>query len=243
MKLKNTIIALSLAFAGSSAFGALSYNQDFEGLDQTSGSALADNGWLVGANVFDSSGTTFLYNYFTFPAPNGGPAFSSIAIGEGGPDQGAQQLTVYNDYNNGDHANGNRIEALVFQEATVTAAEAGQEITFSFDAKQGDIGGATTAEAFIKVLQSSDGSFAELAIDTFDTTSLGTLWTGETLSLTIDPAWEGELLQFGFASTASNFDASGVLYDNIVVAAIPEPNTAALGLLALSGLWVTRRRK
>ena len=48
------------------------YSQDFEGLDITSGTALGDDGWLVGANVFDPNGN-FLYNYFAFPAPNGGP--------------------------------------------------------------------------------------------------------------------------------------------------------------------------
>ncbi|MGB5704838.1 MAG: hypothetical protein WBM48_18595, partial [Polyangiales bacterium] len=42
---------------------ACEYTQDFESLVQTDADALANDRWVVGANVFAADGTTFLYNY------------------------------------------------------------------------------------------------------------------------------------------------------------------------------------
>lgn len=213
------------------------YSQDFEGLNAASPSALGDDGWLVGANVF-SPGGDFLYNYFAFPAPNGGPAFSGIATGQGGPDQGAQQLVVYSDYNNADHGNGNIIEANVFREYVVGASNVGQTWTFSFDYKLGDIGGNSTALAFIKTLDPSNG-FALSNFLTFDTTNASTLWGSTSLSLEIDASLEGQIFQIGFLNTATNFEPSGIFYDNINL--VPAPSGA--GALALVGLLASRRRR
>jgi hypothetical protein len=64
------------------------YSQDFEGLVQTDPAALANDGWRAWANVF---GPDWAYWYgYGHPAPNGGPGFSGIDIGQGGPDQGEQ---------------------------------------------------------------------------------------------------------------------------------------------------------
>ena len=191
-----------------------SYAQDFEGLDQMSETALEEDGWLVGANVFAPDGTTFLYNYFAFPAPNGGPAFSAIDVMQGGPDQGDQQLSIYNDYNNVDHAVGNRIEANVFQERMVGEADVGETITFSFDAKLGNIEGASTAQAFIKILDQNAG-FSQTGGDSVDLTNTPVDWTGYTLSVTIQPSQVGQIFQFGFLTVASNFEGSGIFYDNL----------------------------
>ena len=77
--------------------------------------------------------------------------------------------------------------------------------------------GGTTTEAFVKVLRRSDGSFAELGISTFDTTNASTTtWGQGFVDLTIDPAWAGELLQFGFSNVVTNYDDSGRFYDNLV---------------------------
>ncbi len=225
-----------LASAGSAQIQA-NYSENFEGLDQSSPSALGDAGWLVGANVFDSSGTNFLYNYFAFPAPNGSGAFSNVASGQGGPSQGAQQLVTFNDYNNGDHGNGsgNRIEANFFREWTVGPADVGTW-TFSFDAKQGDIGGSSTAAGFIKVL---DSSFSLTDFATADTTSVGSLWNRYSISVDIDAGQVGQLFQIGFLNVASNFEPSGVFYDNLNL--VPSPGTA--GLLGLAALGAVRRRR
>jgi hypothetical protein len=121
------------------------YEEDFESLDQTSSTALADDpappwgeGWLVFANVFRPDGTP-AYNYGAFVAPNGTPGFCSVASGEGGAAQGEQQLTIYSDYDNQDQADGFRVEALTFRERRIVADDIGSTLTFSFGAKRGNI--------------------------------------------------------------------------------------------------------
>ena len=209
------------------------YSQDFEALDQMSGTALSDDGWMVGANVFAGAapGGGFLYNYFAFPAPNGGPAFSAVADSQGGPDQGAQQLSIYNDYNNPDHGNPDTIEAIVFRERTIVAGDVGRTFTFQFDHKAGNINDpadatcmapnppcASTATAFIKTL---DLGFATVDFITADMTGISTTWGTTQLSLDIDVTKVGFLLQIGFQSRASHFQPTGIFYDNLVASTLP----------------------
>lgn len=189
------------------------YSQDFEGLDQADPAALTNEGWLVFANVFFSDGN-YHYGYGPFPAPNGGPGFSAVAAGEGGPSQGAQQLVVYSDYNNGDHALGKFIEANVFQEQVVGAADVGTAWLFEFDAKRGDIGGGTTALAFFKTLDPNNNYWLTNFI-TINMTGIPAAWDSYVLSIFIDPSLEGQILQFGFLSTATLYEPSGILYDNV----------------------------
>ena len=205
------------------------YVQDFESMvlgdpPQTQPTSLANDGWQVGANVFGPDGTTFLYNYFSFPAPNGGAAFSAVAAGEGGPEQGAQQLSIYNDYNNADHAAGNIIEAVVFRQRTITAADIGTTISFRFDAKRGNINdpsGSSTALAFIKTIDPGAG-FATTNFITEDTTNLPTTWGAFTITLDLtDPLLEGQTLQIGAQSRATNYEPSGVFYDNMSLCSAP----------------------
>ena len=212
------------------------YTQDFEGLTlpppgQTDfpPNSLSDDGWLVGGNEFESDGT-FFNSYFSFPAPNGGPAFSAVVAGEGGPPQGAQQMSIYNDYNNANHGDGppdlNRIiEAVVFRERTIVAADVGNTICFTFDAKAGNIEGATTAEAFIQVLDQVGSTFGVLAFDTLVTTNISTEeWQdNNTICVPIDGSLDGQLLQYGGRSRASNFEGSGIFYDNMNVCSAPTP--------------------
>lgn len=230
-------VAALASVASLAAADIAAYAQDFESLNQASPTALGDDGWLVGANVFDPGGN-FLYNYFAFPAPNGGPAFSSIAAGEGGAAQGSQQMVVYSDYNNADHAAGNLIEANVFREYTVGAADVGHTWTFSFDYKRGDLAGASTAAAFVKTLDAANG-YAMTNFLTFDTTTADTVWGSASLSLFIDASLEGQIFQIGFMNVATNYESSGVVYDNISL--VPAPSAAAL--LAFAGLGASRRRR
>jgi hypothetical protein len=204
------------------------YEEDFESLDRSNPSALANNGWSISGNVSDGFGTLKL-RYGPFNAPNGGPGFSAIVNGEGGAPQGSNQLSIYNDYNCCDpqgHDNGTDVvESNVFQEpfpalAPIPARDIGKTVVFSFDAKRGDINdpsGSSTALAFIKTLD-PDAGFAQTNFVTVDTTNLATSWNRLTISLPLtDPQLEGQILQFGFLTTASNFEPSGNFYDNILV--------------------------
>ena len=217
------------------------YSQDFEGLDPNDFSVgpLGGDGWLVGANVFDPNGA-FLYNYFAFPAPNGSGGFSNLSTAGTGAPVGNVGLVVFSDYNNGDHGVGNLIEANVFQEQTIVPSDVGKTADFSFIAAPGDLGGATTALAFIKTIDPNNGNLTNFV--TQDTTSLPAGNSSFTLSLPIDGSLVGQLFQFGFLNVATNFDPSGVNYDNVNLA-IPEPGTICLAGLALTAFVGMRRRQ
>ncbi|ANM31248.1 hypothetical protein ABI59_19235 [Acidobacteria bacterium Mor1] len=208
-----------LCLAPTVAFAQLSsYSQDFEGLDQTNPDALNQDGWLIFANVFNADGS-YAYGYGVFPAPNGGNGFSAIIPGPGdpnvgGPDQGEQQLSIYSDYNNADHGIGRVIEANVFQEQVVGAADVGTRWTFSFDATRGNIEGATTARAWFKTLDPNAG-FALTNFIWVDMTDVPTTWDRYSVSIDIDAGLVGQILQFGFLNNATNYEGSAVYYDNI----------------------------
>jgi hypothetical protein len=239
-------LAAGVACAVSAVADLTPYSQDFEGLAIGDTGALAADGWLVFGNVFDSTHTNYLYGYGTFGAPNDGAAFCQIATGEGGAPQGTQYLNVFSDYNNGDHANGNIIEANVFQEQTIGAGDLGKNFSFVFDYKASSgfgPGGATTTFAFIKVLDPGNG-YALVAFPTIETTAASTTdWVnGATINIAIDSGWQGHLLQFGFLSNATHYEPSGVYYDNIGFAeAVPEP--ASLTAMALGAIALLRRRR
>lgn len=238
----------AMVFAPAGNAGLANYSQNFEALDIASASALANDGWKIFANVYSGgaevNGGSYVSSYpaVPAPAPNNGPGFSSIVQGQGGVAQGSQQLYVYSDYSNTDITM-YYIDALVFQEQTIGAADAGSSWSFSFDVKQGDQMPDSSSLAFIKTL---DGSV--VTTQSIDTTGLGTTWDTYTLDLLIpsDNSLDGQLLQFGFSSTATGWAPSGVFYDNINFSspsAVPLPAAVWLmmsGLIALIG--VARRR-
>jgi hypothetical protein len=210
----SVLAAALLLLAPAASHAALaSYSQNFETLTQTDPGALASDGWIVFGNVFTAGGA-YLYGYGTYPAPNGSGGFSAIDAGQGGPAQGNQQLSIYSDYNNSDHAIGRLIEANVFHEQSIGAADVGHVWTFQFDAKLGNLVSPTGALAFIKTLDPSAG-YATTNFITANMSSIPSSWSTYSLAITITPALVGQLLQFGFNSTASNYVASGVFYDNI----------------------------
>ena len=189
------------------------YEQNFN-LLPIDGAVIGD-GWLYFINV----AAPVPYGYGG-PAPNG-PQICALVDDQGGPEQEPQQLSVYSDYNNLDHGNGYLIETNVFQEPfgfnnRIPASEVGKTYTFLFQAKAGNIGASTTANAFIKVLN-PDAGFAETAADRQDTTSLPADWGGYSVSLTIDASWVGQILQYGFTTNATNYEPSGNFYDNVVL--------------------------
>jgi len=215
MKTAKALLAIAalVCLAPAAGLALTTYSQDFEGLDETDPSALANDGWLIFGNVFGPD-WGYWYGYGVFAAPNGGNGFSAIVTDQGGAGQGDKQLSIYNDYNNADHGNGAHIEANVFQEQTIGAADVGSTWDFDFEAKLGNLEGSTTALAFIKTLDPNNG-YAMTNFITADMTTTPMTWTGYTLSITIDAALQGQILQIGFASTATNYEGSGVFYDNL----------------------------
>lgn len=210
------------------------YSQDFD-LIATGNDSNPDLGstlynadpWAVFGNAFDASGN-FLFGYGPFFAPNlpegDGAAFSSVATGEP-TTSGDNYLNIFNDYNNALHGDGSGsvVNALVFQQRSVAAENVGEVWTFQFDYRSAPapfgiadgVAVGSTAGAFITVLQSSDNSFFTIDRFTFDTTNATLDFETATLEIEIIEAHVGELLQFGFESSASNFAATGVLYDSL----------------------------
>lgn len=214
--------AALLAFVATTPASAdlSTYSQDFEGLVQADPNALANDGWLIFGNVFYPD-WSYWYGYGPFPAPNNpaAPGFCLIASGQGGPAQGAQQLVVFSDYNNTDHPAA-WIESNVFQEQIIGAADVGNTWLFEFDAKLGDIALQSTATAFIKVLDPNAG-FSLSRFVTVDMTSIPVTWGTYGLQLTMDPELEGQILQIGFLNVATNYEPSGIFYDNVNFSEMP----------------------
>jgi hypothetical protein len=186
------------------------YSQDFEGLPPVDGS-LAGDGWLIFGNVFFPDGS-YNYGYGPFPAPNNIGNWQDIVTGEGGPDQGLQQIVVYSDYANGDHGLGYWIETNLFQEWIIDAGATGTW-TFTYDGKLGNIAGASTALAFIKTLDPNAG-YALTNFITQDMTNTPVTWQGYSLSLDMT-GLGGQILQIGFSTTSTNYEPTGIFYDNV----------------------------
>jgi len=219
-----TILALSLlllspiaAQARTKDSGLTPYMQNFEGLNQANASALSADGWLVYGNVFSPDHSTYYYGYGSYPAPNNSGGFCGIDFVTGAPAEGAQDMVVYSDYNNsGAMSAGDQVEANVYQQQTIGAADVGHTWEFRYDAKLGNLVAPSTAAAFIKTLDPNNGYATVVFLTNNSTTLPGDTWTqGLAIDLTITPALVGQLLQFGFMATASNYVGSGVFYDNI----------------------------
>lgn len=206
------------------------YSQNFESLNQTSPTALSADGWLVYGNVF-SPLDVYLYGYGPFPAPNGSGAFSAVDLNQGGVPQGLQQLSVYSDYNNTDHGLGNLIESNVYREQTIVAGDVGKKWVFAFDAKRGNIAGASEAKAFIKTLNPAAG-WALTNFISADMTAIPDTWTNYSISLTITPALVGQIFQIGFLNTATFYEPSGIFYDNVD---LHEDNTSGVPVAVMPG--------
>jgi len=205
------------------------YSQNFEDLIQSSPTALSGDGWLVYGNVFTSEGT-YIYGYGPFPAPNHSLAFSQIVLGEGGTEQGEQVLVVFSDYENGDHAVGRLIESNVYQEQLIGSGDIGDIWRFAFQAKRGNIAGGSTAVAFIKTLDPSSG-YALTNFITADMTAIPDTWGGYSLTITINETLVNQILQIGFANTATYYEGSAIFYDNIVfewVGSVDVPETPTI---------------
>lgn len=234
--------AFALLAPSASHANLAAYAQNFESLALADGAALGNDGWKVYGNVYNADPSSWLYGYGPYAAPNGGEGFSRVVTGFGQAAQGTQQLVVYSDYANGGAQRGGQlVEALVFQEQTVGAADAGNTWTFSFDARLSDLASPSTAQAFVKTLDPKSG-YATTSYAILDMTQISSSWRTYSIELPISVG-EGQLLQFGFSATATKYNPSGVLYDNISMTAVPEPATYALMLGGLGLLVAFSRRR
>ncbi|NNF34386.1 MAG: IPTL-CTERM sorting domain-containing protein [Saprospiraceae bacterium] len=216
------------------------------------------DGWCLVIYLIQGGG--YLGGYGPFPAPNGGPGFSSLDNVIPGPNGGAQYLNVYSDYNNPEHIFGNFVEANVFQERILTAADIGRFYSFTFDH-------VTALPQFAP--NPTDPNFKETAVcvkvvdpntlalvhfNTFNTAN-DNMWTeGSSITGTIDGAWEGYILQFEFLAASTQYAPTGVYYDNVTfVIGAAIPTLSEWGLITMTLLlfivsvcamkWGYRNRK
>ena len=123
------------------------YSQDFNSLDPANPDALSGDGWLYFGNVYNADGS-FKFGFGPFAAPTTSGQVSAIAVGEGGPDQNPNQLSIFSNYeccgpgttDEGHFSGTELVETIVFQEVNpIPAAYIGQTLEFTFDAKRGNI--------------------------------------------------------------------------------------------------------
>lgn len=231
-----------------------SYSEDFEGFTtppQLDDNQLTDAGWLVFGNVFEANGS-FVYNYGPFGAPNGTGVFCEVISPGGLPvANGSNVIHTFNDYANSSHTDfSNRVvESLIFREQIIGAGDLNTTWDYSFEYAANPISGpdgVSTTNAFIKVLNPGNG-FSEEAFLNFDTSAAADspAFAGGSLSIEINNAWDGYILQFGFRNTAQNLSPTGVYYDNLnfALSPVPEPSSGLILGLGCIGWGLVRRRK
>jgi|GEM_PF-505284 len=184
-------------------------------------------GWRANVNLFTPTGDYI--DGYGFAASAGGPQVSAITNTEQGAEQGAQSLNVYSNYDDGNHGSGNTLDTAVFREFTIAAGDSGS-YRFQFDVKRPSanaVAAPSTAAGFVKILDPNSG-YATVFFDDVDTTDVSASeWTTLSIDITIDgAAQEGMLIQFGFSNQATNYDPTGVLYDNVSVAEFEPPAAA-----------------
>ncbi len=168
-------------------------------------------------NAFN--GGNFAYGYGPFPLKVSNEQIANISD-EVGANEGTQVLNIFSDYSNADHGNSFDIQANAFREFVIQADDVGV-FRFEFDAKrpvEGAIEAPGTAAAFVRLLD-PNANYNTVYADEVDTTSIGTdEYSTYGIEVTIDGAEQaGLLIQFGFTNTATDYNASGVLYDNVRV--------------------------
>lgn len=236
-------IAFLLAAPLTSQAQISAYSQDFETLAPAepfpgSNNALANDGWQYFVNVYNPD-WSYAYQYGAFPAPNSLAGIS--AVGTGGSVPGNQNMGVYSDYtNNLAHDSGQWVQTSVFQLQTIGASDVGTPWKFQFDARWLSLVAPSTALAFIQTLDPNNGQASSTV--TLDMSAVPGSWGTYVLPFTIN-AGAGQLLQFGFLNTATNYNPSSIVYDNISLSPVPEPSTYALMLAGLGLLAGALRRR
>lgn len=232
------------------------FSDDFESYTEYVGPGdigVIGSGWTIFANVFtDFPGcSTYEYGYGPFDAPNTDSGFSNITAGNTG-----LALNVFSNYADDVHLAGKCLETSVFQEDTFAAADAGT-YDFKFDTQVPvALGTDVSVFGFIKLLDPNNNFNADIFLKV-DTATAG----DKSIRVELDATADGKILQWGFSTVASNYEASARLYDNLSFApavvrppppkqppteGIPIPSWALLllvGILGYVGATRLRARK
>jgi len=248
------VLSATAAFAPTNSAALTAYSQDFEGMTPNQGFSNPDSvppfvndldadGWQIYGIVYDANPYTGPANitgeYGPFPAANGNPgSIQGVATGQGGPTQGDVVLSKYSDYNNTDQLT-SYVAASTYQEQTVGAGDVGSIWRFGYDAKIGNLEADSSAFAYILTQDFANGGEVFLSRDS---TNLPIEWFRYSIDLLITPDMVGDNLTFGFGATSTNYNGSGVFYDNLSFAQVPIPAAvwlfgSALGLLG----WARRK--
>jgi hypothetical protein len=249
-------VLLALAGLSSQASAQTLFSDDFE--DRVKDQALVGPGWTWYNQTFDNdtcagdptSGwgphddgdpSDFLQenrNYWTASADVGqGDSYfrAGLEVPAWGTDEDDpvvldNMMRVYGDqYYNPGVTTCKR--TLIFQEMPVEGAGT---FTFSFDVAQDRFGAPANGEmtgAFVKILRSSDSTWATILFEKIDTTppfattpeNVTTAY--QEIQFTIPAEFVGELLQFGFYTDLSenlgqDWGTSAALYDNVMLASV-----------------------
>lgn len=203
------------------------YTTDFECIDIAD--PVLGDGWASFVNIFEANGVGYVGGYSVGGGAPNGAQISALTTGQGGAEQFKKQINVFSNYDSDfggivQHADGQLVEVNVFQEYTLVAGSEGT-YTFTFDAKlppTGAVASPSTANAFVKVLNPAAGFLTVSGtLDSFDSTTLTTDWSTQSVSVVITPGMAATLptqllLQFGFQNTSTLYNDSGVIYDNVV---------------------------
>ena len=243
------VVALGVS---ATASAQINFSTDFE----EGATAISDN-WTWGANQFDDAGCTAYnssYGYYRpdFKAPDAGPQVSTLAPKHADEPDAAKKMTFYSDYNNAGFA-GNAakcLEVRVFREVNpIKAADVGKyQFKYETTADNLPVADAARAGAVIWVADAVAASGSALPAGSYS------------IDFEITSDMVGKKLQYGFFNRVSNWQDSGVKYDNVSFAAPPavggggavgggDPNDipvlplgGLLGLIGLIGLMGLRRK-
>jgi hypothetical protein len=179
---------------------------------------------------------------YSFSPSTTGPQITALA--SDGPNS---FLNMYANYDNATCQQGfgpNPVENIsVFRNFAYDASDtaSGNTVLFDFDYREA-VGfgpsGATEVGAFIRVF---DGAFNLLATDVLDTSG-STDWQSGQLSITLDSAWTEGFFQVGFNNAVTNYENSGMNYDNASLSIVPIPAAVWLFGSGLGLLGFMRRR-
>jgi hypothetical protein len=200
----------------------------------------------VGGVVTDEFGG-FIFDFFAFPAPHATGDFSNIAVDAADPSN--QVMEIFSNYTIGERFTlGWIVDAFFFQGTQIGAADLGNDFTFQFDTRNINADFSSpelfSYNAFVRVFTPG---FGQLLVDQQIPVGMSTNFATNSITISIDPAWVGHEIQFGFISSSTGGVPTAIAVDNVsaISAPLPEPEVAPIptlgewGLILMSFLMLT----